>query len=76
MAAVEAPARPRVALFVTDPAKLTGWSWESGSVATDDLAGASGSNLRAYYARMAARFRSMPRLAHHEHGPSGEIEPF
>jgi hypothetical protein len=77
MASLEAPVRPRVEVFVTGPAKLKGWAWDDLVVEAEaPAAAAPAPNLRAYYARMAATFRAMPRPAHHEHGPTGELERF
>lgn len=75
MSVAEAPVRPRAALFVSGPAKLMRLVFEGDSLLLEDTIGES-DTVRAYYARMAARFRSMPRPAHHEHGPTGEILPF
>lgn len=71
-----APVRPRVEVFVSGPAKLDGWAWDDLVVVAEATTAAPAPNPRAYYARMAAMFRAMPRPARHEHGPTGELEPF
>ena len=70
-----APVRPRVEVFVSGPAELKGWAWDD-LVTVAQAPATPTPNVRAYYARMASIFRAMPRPAHHEHGPTGELEPF
>jgi hypothetical protein len=57
-------------VYVTGPATLTSWSWDDFIPQAEP-----GRDLDAFYARMIAKYRSMPPLAHHEHGPRGEIHP-